>query len=127
MLKFLRKSVMAAAMALGLFTAAAFGATYTMTLLADGTNLWTLVSSNSSAVSQMSLYNGTTKVLTFDPVNGAMLQVSLVSALPTCTSGLAGAVRVVSDGNSATTGGTLAGSGSYYVLAVCSGANWIVN
>lgn len=105
----------------------AVSATYTQTLLADGTNLWYLLSSNASAVSQMSLKNGASVVVTFDPTAGVMLTSSLVAALPTCATALTGAIRVVTDGNSTTTGGTLAGSGSYTVLGICNGTNWIVN
>lgn len=126
-MKTIRKYLALTAIFTAIAMFAATAATYTQTLLVDGVNLWTLVSANASASSQMTLQRNGVTVLTFDPVNGIVLQTSLVSALPTCVAGLTGAVRVVSDGNSTTTGGTLAGSGSTYVLAVCSGTNWIVN
>lgn len=114
------------ALALGMaFAVPLVAATYTQTLLVDGTNVWTLVSANSSASSQMTLQRNGVTVLTFDPVNGVVLQTSLVSALPTCVTGLTGAVRLVSDSNSTTIGGTAAGSGSTVTLVVCSGTNWI--
>lgn len=113
--------------ALLLLSNIAVSATYTQTLLNDGSNLWYLLSANSAAVSQMALKNGSTVSVTFDPVAGIVLTTSLVSALPTCTTALSGAIRVVSDGNSATSAGTLAGSGSYTVLGICNGTNWIVN
>ena len=126
-MKMWKKLAIAAVGLVSLFASELAAATYTQTLLADGSNLWTLVSSNSAAVSQMSLKNGTTTVLTIDPVNGVVLLNSIVSALPTCTTALTGAIRVVTDGSTATTGGTLSGSGTDVVLAICSGTNWIVN
>lgn len=117
-----------AALAIGVaFAAPLAAASYTQTILTDGTNVWTLVSTNSAASSQMTLDRNGVVVLTFDPVNGVVLQSSLVAALPTCTTALTGAIRVVTDGSTATTGGTLAGSGTDVVIAVCSGTNWIVN
>lgn len=120
---------MVVAMVAGVFFALpiALAATYTQTLLTDGVNVWTLVSASTSASSQMTLQRNGVTVLTFDPVNGIVLQDTVVASLPSCTAGLTGAVRVVSDGNSTTTGGTLAGSGANTVLAVCNGSNWIVN
>lgn len=117
----------AAAIWMGLAASVAVAATYGQSVLRDGTNVWQFLSSNSSAISQMSLQNGTTTVLTIDPVNGVMLLSGLVAALPACGSTLTGAVRVVTDSNSTTTGGTVAGSGSNTVLAICNGTNWINN
>lgn len=123
----LKKILGHAVVALGLFVGAAVAATYTQTLLTDGTNLWTLVSANASASSQMTLQRNGVTVMTVDPVNGVMLLSGLTAALPSCVTGLTGAVRVVTDSNSATTGGTVAGSGSNTVLAICNGTNWINN
>ena len=103
----------------------AVAATYSQNVMRDGTNVWQWLSANNGAVSQMSLQNGGTTVLTIDPVNGVVLLSSLVSALPSCTAALTGAVRVVTDSNSTTVGGTVAGSGSNTVLAICNGTNWI--
>ena len=127
-MKMWKKLAIAAGFA-SLFAAPLVAATYTQTVLADGSNLWTWVSSNSAAVSQMTFKNGDHDVvaLTIDPVNGVVLLSSLTAALPTCTTALTGAVRVVTDSNSATTGGTVAGSGTDVVLAICNGTNWINN
>ena len=75
------KRFLAAAAAIALSASLALAATYTQTLMVDGTNSWTWVSSNSSAVSQMSLKNGTTAVLTVDPANGVMLLSSVAADL----------------------------------------------
>lgn len=121
------KFVTAALVAGVAFAAPIAAATYTQTVLADGVNLWAFVSSNSAVSSQVAFGDNGVTVLKVDPVNGVMLLSGLAAALPTCVTALTGAVRVVTDGNSTTTGGTVAGSGSNTVLAVCNGTNWIVN
>lgn len=113
---------------LGLFVSVAIAATYTQTLLADGTNLWSLVSSNSSAVSQMSLLNGTTSVLTVDPVVGIMpLQVATATTVPTCNTARKGALVVVTDASSPTYGGTYTGSSTTVALMLCNGSAWLTH
>ena len=119
---------LAVAFVLGLAVATPIiAATYTQTVLTDGVNVWTFLSANSSASSQMAVQRNGVTVFTFDPVNGAMLLSGLTAALPTCVTALTGAVRVVTDSNSTTIGGTVAGSGSTTVLAICNGTNWINN
>jgi len=107
---------------------AAYAATYTQTLLADGTNLWALVSANSSAVSPVSLQHNGVTVATFDAVNGTIVLASTVAALPACTAALNGAVRFVTDNTGTTVGGTASGSGTVQTLVVCygTGAVWVV-
>ena len=122
----MKKLIAGTALALGLLCSGlAIGATYTQTILTDGVNVWTLLSTNTSAASQMAFQRGGVTVMTLDPVNGLMVLSGLTSALPTCTVGLTGAVRMVTDSNSTTVGGTVAGSGSTTVLALCNGTNWI--
>ena len=117
--------VMAAVFGLSL---AAFAATYTQTLLTDGTNLWTLVSANSAVSSPVSLQHNGTTVATWDAVNGTIVLSSTVAALPACTAALNGAVRFVTDNTGTTVGGTAAGSGTVQTVVVCygTGAVWVV-
>lgn len=124
MTKFMKR-VVGAVLGLGLTVAAA--ATYTQTILTDGSNLWTLVSSNSSAVSQMTLQNNGATVMTIDPVSGIMPVSSIVSALPACTSTNKGALRVVTDASSPTYGGSLSGSSTTVALALCNGSAWLAH
>ncbi len=60
-------------------------------------------------------------------IKGSSLQdsVVLVSALGTCNSGAQGTFKSVSDANSPTAGGTIAGSGSVFRPVVCNGTNWV--
>ena len=112
----------------GLASMVAVAATYTHTLLSDGTNIWAFVSANSSASSTMSLQRNGTTVMTIDPVNGLMVLSSTVAALPACTSALNGAVRFVTDNNGTTVGGTAVGGSTVNTLVVCNGtgAVWVV-
>ncbi len=102
--------------------------TYTQTLLVDGVNTWSWVSTDNSVVSPMLLKNGTTTVMTVDPVNGIMVKSSTVANLPTCVAAINGAVRFVTDNNGTTVGGTAVGSSTVQTLVVCYGTGgvWVV-
>lgn len=57
------------------------------------------------------------------------LQITNVTAfasLPSCTSGIEGTLRSVSDSNTLTWGANIAGSSTNHVLAYCDGTNWTV-
>jgi hypothetical protein len=124
----MRKFLSLALVASFLLSVAAYAATYTQTLLTDGTNVWTLLSANSSASSSMALQRNGVTVATFDPVNGTIVLSSLVAALPACTAALNGAVRFVTDNTGTTVGGTASGSGTVQTVVVCYGvgAVWVV-
>jgi ABC-type amino acid transport substrate-binding protein len=124
-MKRFKKLVLAAALLL--FGGVAVAATYTQTLLTDGTNLWTLVSTNNGAVSQAQVQENGVTVMTIDPVSGIMPVAGLVAALPACTSTNKGALRVVTDASSPTYGGSLTGSSTTYALALCNGTAWFAH
>jgi hypothetical protein len=126
MRKYLRGLALSALVFTGL-VGAALSATYTQTLLTDGTNTWTLVSSNSSAVSQATVQLNGVTVMTIDPVSGIMPVAGIVSALPACTSTNKGALRVVTDASSPTYGGSLSGSSTTVALALCNGTSWLAH
>jgi hypothetical protein len=48
------------------------------------------------------------------------------STLASCSSGLEGSLKHVTDSTTNTWGGTISGSGSDHVLAYCDGTNWTV-
>lgn len=106
----------------------AISATYTHVFFNDGTNTWAFVSSNSSASSTASFQRNGVSVFTLDPVNGAMVLSSTVTALPACTAALDGTVRFVTNNSGTTVGGTAVNGGAVQTLVVCYGvgAVWVV-
>lgn len=50
----------------------------------------------------------------------------VLSTLPACSSGLTGALAVVTDSTVTTVGTTITGSGTHKVLGTCNGTNWVV-
>lgn len=65
---------------------------------------------------------GTGGVIISGPLTPAQ---KTVSTLPTCNSGSKGQMFVVTDADSPTWDGTLSGSGSTVVGALCNGSNWV--
>ncbi|VWB67493.1 hypothetical protein [Burkholderia lata] len=104
-------------------------------IFGNGGTSWLAVGSSSSSVPTVSangpgsnlsvgLYakgTGTVQIL-----NGAglQLQVSTVSALPSCVAGLAGTLRAVSDATAPTYNGSLTGGGGVSVPVFCNGSVW---
>lgn len=118
MRKFFLRAAMIAAVVLPI---AAIATTYTQTIMNDGTTTWTWTSS--SAVLTL---NGTASGLfSVDGTAGLILPIGIVSALPSCTTALKGAQRVVSDASSPTYNATVTGSSTTIVNVYCNGTNWL--
>ena len=122
-LKIASVAVLAAAVAIAPFRVSIQQAVaaYVGTILNDGTTLWYW--SSSSAVLTL---NGTvTGLFSVDGTAGLILPISTVTGLPTCTTALKGAQRMVSDASSPTYNATLTGSSSTVTTVFCNGSAWL--
>jgi hypothetical protein len=86
-----------------------------LTLSAAGTAL---------AITNNATIGGTLAVTGVMSSGGVLLPVSTVGALPSCVTGLKGAIRAVSDATSPTYNGTLTGGGAVSVPVYCNGSAW---
>lgn len=100
-------------------------AAYTMTLLNNGTELWTLVTTGTAG--QVQLIGDGNPVMTLDNNAGILVNVGTVAQLQSCSTAIKGAMSMVTDANSATFNAAVAGGGANIMLAVCNGTGWKIH
>lgn len=123
MRKFILAAILGLAVAAAPFTVQITRAlaAYTQTIMNDGTTAWYWTST--SAVLTL---NGTaTSLLSVDGTAGLILPISTVAALPTCTTALKGAQRMVSDATTPTYNGALTGGSTVVTAVGCNGTAWL--